>query len=54
MPRYKFDWSNLPVGLLVKLARSFDLEGADLSLALRGAFGARPREDFVREARAVL
>ena len=54
MPRYKFDWSNLPVGLLVKLARSFDLEGADLSLALRGAFGARPREDFVREARPVL
>ena len=54
MPRHRFDWSNLPVGLLVKLARTFELDGADLSSALRGAFGARPREDFVREARAVL
>jgi superfamily II DNA or RNA helicase len=54
VPRYKFDWSNLPVGLLVKLARFFELDGADLPSALREAFGARPREDFVREARPVL
>ncbi|MDA8301937.1 MAG: hypothetical protein M0005_10425, partial [Actinomycetota bacterium] len=54
MPRYKFDWSNLPVGVLVKLARFFELDGGDLSSALREAFGARPREDFVRKARPVL
>lgn len=50
----RFDWSNLPVRLLVKLARFFELDSADPAVSLREAFGPRPQAEFVREARPVL
>ena len=53
MPRYKFKWSNLPPSLLDALCRELlDLDNGDEdpAAALREACGARPDEEFIREA----
>lgn len=55
MPRYKFAWANLPPALLAALAREWGLPSkGDTADALREAYGARPGEDFVRDAWDVL
>ena len=54
MPKYKFRWSNLPCKLLDELREALiegDGESAEL---LDELYGARPRDDFVREAWSVL
>lgn len=48
MPRYRFNWSNLPAPLLRNLASDLRLEG-DPADGLRAAYGVRPRADFVRD-----
>ncbi len=52
MPRYKFKWSNLGPSLLGALSR--DLLDADPdedpAATLRAAYGARPTEEFIRDA----
>ncbi len=53
MPRYKFKWSNLPPSLLDALCRDLlDLDNGDEDPAgaLREAYGARPDEEFIRQA----
>ncbi len=49
MPRYRFRWEQLPTRLTRRLARDLQLDG-DSPVALRKAYGARPGEDFVRDA----
>jgi superfamily II DNA or RNA helicase len=56
MPRYKFRWSNLPVAVLDALCHELIVDGDDYNPveALRSVYGARPKDDFVREAWPVL
>ncbi len=54
MPDHKFAWTNLSQQLLKGLARYLGLNRADPTIALQGKYGARPMEDFVRDARPVL
>ena len=54
MPRYKFSWDNLPLELLRPLVEELHLDGGDPAEDLKAEFGARPTEDFVREAWDVL
>jgi hypothetical protein len=49
MPRYRFKWESVPEDLLVSLALAADCEGLDPPRELRRRFGARPKEDFVRD-----
>ena len=52
MPKYKFRWSNLPAWLLDELCGSLlaDCGGLDPPDALQAAYGARPKDDFIKEA----
>ncbi|MFL0287806.1 hypothetical protein ACJH6H_21325 [Mycobacterium sp. SMC-21] len=52
MPRYKFQWSNLPTELLDELCQAlFDhCDGFDPAAVLYDAYGARPKGNFVEEA----
>lgn len=49
MPRFRFRWEQLPSALTRRLARELHLDGEPAS-ALRKAYGARPGDDFVRDA----
>ena len=49
MPRYKFKWENLPKPLLRGLKSDLGLEGEPADV-LRATYGARPSNDFVRDA----
>jgi hypothetical protein len=49
MPRYRFNWANLPADLLSDLATDLRLEG-DPPEALRSWYGARPKHEFVQDA----
>lgn len=49
MPRYRFDWSNHESDLLSALAKQLRLKG-DPGPALRDAYGARPKPEFVKDA----
>jgi hypothetical protein len=46
MARYRFNWENLPAGLLRALAQEEGLDGPPAA-ALREAYGARPKLAFV-------
>lgn len=50
MPRYRFRWDALPPAVLTGLAHDLVNGDADPAVSLRRAFGARPRDDFVRRA----
>ncbi|MDH6291894.1 DISARM system SNF2-like helicase DrmD [Rhodococcus opacus] len=56
MPKYKFKWSNLKPSLLRALCRDLDLyvDQHDYALALQATYGARPKEEFIRDAWRVL
>ncbi len=56
MPRYKFHWSNLPQPLLGELCDGLGVDAStdDPADALRGRYGARPKEDFVHDAWPIL
>jgi hypothetical protein len=49
MPRYRFSWDNLPPGLLRQLGSDLRLR-PPVDQALRERYGARPEQDFVRDA----
>jgi hypothetical protein len=49
MPRYRFSWDNLPPGLLRQLGNDLRLR-PPVDQALRERYGARPEQDFVRDA----
>ena len=54
MPRYRFQWSHLPTELLEAIHHAL-LEGAgDTAEALQKFYGARPKDDFVKEAWSTL
>ena len=48
MPRYRFSWSNLPEGFTAAACEYLGLAG-DPDDALRAAYGARPKEQFVAD-----
>lgn len=51
MPRYKFKWANLPPPLLKALLRDLGLDReGDPAAVLQATYGARPKEEFIREA----
>lgn len=50
MPRYKFSWTNLDDMLLRRLCRDLNLDPTDPAGSLRSCYGARPTDDFVRDA----
>ncbi len=52
MPKYRFKWANLPGTLLKALCRDLDLQvdQSGPAAALAATYGARPREEFVRDA----
>ena len=50
MSRYKFKWTNLDANMLRGLCRDLDLDVGDPAESLRSYYGARPTDDFVREA----
>ena len=53
MPRFKFNWSNLPPSLLEALCRDLvdeDNQDGDPAAVLQRVFGARPAVDFIRDA----
>lgn len=54
MPRYRFQWDNLPPHLLRALTKDYDLDGRTELDALRSWYGARPTEEFVQSAWEVL
>ena len=49
MPRYRFSWDNLPPRLLRQLGSDLRLR-PPVDQALRERYGARPEQDFVRDA----
>jgi hypothetical protein len=53
MGRYRFAWDNLPPKLLKSLQRELKLEG-DAVEALRKAYGARPKAQFVHDSWPIL
>lgn len=53
MGRYRFAWNNLPSKLLESLRRELKLEG-DPADALRKAYGARPKPEFVHDSWPIL
>lgn len=50
VPRYKFKWTSFDANMLRGLCRDLDLDLADPAESLRSYYGARPTDDFVREA----
>ncbi|GJF12541.1 helicase [Mycolicibacterium cyprinidarum] len=52
MPRYKFRWSNLPDFLLEELCQGLFVDASEFDAreVLQGAYGARPKDNFVAEA----
>jgi type I restriction enzyme M protein len=50
VPRYKFKWTNLDANMLRWLCRDLDLDVVDPAESLRSCYGARPTDDFVRDA----
>jgi type I restriction enzyme M protein len=49
VPKYKFQWANLPGQMLRGLCKDLDLDATDPAESLRAAYGARPTGEFVRE-----
>lgn len=54
MPRYRFNWENIPSALREQLADDAGTGSSSALDALRKRYGARPKEDFVRECWATL
>lgn len=50
MPRYRFSWTNLVPELSRGLAKALELPGTDAPGALRSYYGARPQDDFMKDA----
>jgi hypothetical protein len=52
VPKYRFKWTNLPPILLDRVCLDLDIssEGDRPADALRAVYGARPNDDFIRDA----
>lgn len=53
MPRFRFNWENIDAGLLRSLADGLSLTG-DPATSLKARYGSRPKEDFIKDAWALL
>lgn len=53
MPRFRFNWANVPGSILVALSQHLSLQGDPIG-ALRKRFGARPKEEFVGDCWTIL
>ncbi len=53
MPRFRFNWANLPEPILTALARGLSLSG-DAASELRRIYGARPKEGFIADTWSTL
>jgi hypothetical protein len=49
MPKYRFRWEVIPADVLRALAVAADCPGTDPCEELHRLYGARPKEDFVRD-----
>lgn len=49
MPRYGFQWANLPLYLLDALTADAEVSDSPATEVLRSWYGARPDKEFVRE-----
>jgi hypothetical protein len=49
MPRYRFSWSNIDGSLLRALCTETRLDLDDPAASLKAEFGARPKDDFVKQ-----
>ena len=49
VPKYKFQWNNLPAASLRVLCRELGFPDEDPADLLRAAYGARPTDAFVQE-----
>jgi len=54
MPRFKFQWSNIPYELQRQLLPAQEGQVGNLTESLQKAYGARPKDDFIREKWPVL
>lgn len=54
MPKYRFRWSFLPSTLVHELWEELIEGGDDAVVALTQVYGARPKEDFIRDAWPIL
>lgn len=54
MPRYNFQWSNVPAEVLAELAAATNPPNSDIAEGLKRKYGARPKVDFVAEMWPVL
>ena len=52
MPKYKFQWSTVPSRLLFELCQDLGVasDGESPAAALQTLYGARPKDDFIRDA----
>jgi len=53
MPRFRFSWTNFTPDLLKAIAGSLSLSG-DPAESLKSRYGARPKEEFIKDAWPVL
>jgi type I restriction enzyme M protein len=54
LPRYRFQWGNLPVAVLRALTADAGVAPGDAPDQLRAWYGARPDEEFVRDSWDIL
>ena len=51
MPRFRFQWSNIETSILQSLIEELRLtDNGDAVLSLRGQYGAKPKEEFIKDA----
>jgi hypothetical protein len=51
MPRFRFQWSNIETSILQSLIEELRLtDNGDPAQSLRGQYGAKPKEEFIKDA----
>lgn len=53
MPRYRFQWENIPSALISKISAHLDLKG-DLLDAIKTKYGSRPKTEFIQDTWKIL
>lgn len=53
MPRYRFQWENIPSALIAKISAHLELQG-ELLDAIKSKYGARPKTEFVQDIWKIL
>jgi len=53
MPRYRFQWENIPSALIARISAHLELQG-ELLDAIKSKYGARPKTEFVQDTWNIL